>query len=254
MVWNSFSTAGPLAITAGITNYAVGEERIHAYAARRVRDARRPAMVLVHHMPGFSELYLEWAERFARHNYDVIVPDLYCRYGHGTPDDVFARVRSEGGVYDDQVMTDLEAALAWAKQLPTHNGRVGIMGSCSGGRHAVLAASLIPGFDAAVDLWGGNVVMSPESLTPQRPVAPIDYTDRLETPLLGIFGNDDKNPSPDQVDLHEVALREAGKDYTFHRYDGAGHGIFYHHSPLYRQEQAVDGWSKVFAFLDGHLK
>jgi carboxymethylenebutenolidase len=44
-----------------------------------------------------------------------------------------------------------------------------------------------------------------------------------------------------------------GKMHVFHRYDGAGHGIFYWHRPLYRPEQAMDGWSKVFAFFGKHL-
>ena len=57
-----------------------------------------------------------------------------------------------------------------------------------------------------------------------------------------------------KVDQHEAALKEHGKTYEFHRYPGAGHGFFYYHRPNYRQEQAVDGWNKVFAFLDKHLK
>ena len=70
---------------------------------------------------------------------------------------------------------------------------------------------------------------------------------------FGVFGNDDRAPSPEQVDQHEAELRRHGKDYSFHRYDGAGHGFFYWHRPLYRPEQAMDGWSKVFAFFGKHL-
>lgn len=254
-MWNSYSTGGPLAITAGITTYVGGGgDEIHAYVARPVGDETRPTMVFTHHMPGFDELNFEWAERFARNGYDVIMPDLYCRFGHGNPDDVYAKVRSEGGAYDEQVVEDAAAAVAWAKALPTHNGKVGVMGSCSGGRHALLAASLVDGFDAVVDLWGGSVIMRPEDLSPQRPVAPIEYTERLSAPLLGIFGNDDVHPTPDLVDLHEARLQEAGKDYEFHRYDGAGHGFFYYQLQMYRQEQAVDAWSKVFDFLNRNLK
>ena len=90
-------------------------------------------------------------------------------------------------------------------------------------------------------------------LTPQRPVAPIDMTKDLNCPLLGLFGNDDQNPSPDQVNQHEAALKTAGKNYEFHRYDGAGHGFFYYDRAAYRQEQAMDGWSKVFAFFEQNL-
>jgi carboxymethylenebutenolidase len=95
--------------------------------------------------------------------------------------------------------------------------------------------------------------MGPSDLTPKRPKAPIDMTADLSGPLLGIFGNDDKSPSPEQVDQHEAALKKAGKEYEFHRYDGAGHGFFYYDRPAYRAEQAVDGWAKTFAFFAKHL-
>jgi carboxymethylenebutenolidase len=95
--------------------------------------------------------------------------------------------------------------------------------------------------------------MPKEDLNAKTPVAPIDLTKDLSCPLLGIFGNDDRAPSPEQVDLHEAELKKHGKTCEFHRYDGAGHGIFYYHRPLYRVEQALDGWNKVFTFFRKHL-
>jgi carboxymethylenebutenolidase len=253
-VWNSFNTEGPVGISAEITTYQGGNgDQIHAYVARPASEESVPGIVLVHHLPGWDEFYQEFAERLARHGYEVISPDLYCRFGHGTPDDVAAKVRSQGGVLDDSVVADGQAALEWLKARPTNNGRVGIIGSCSGGRHAVLVASRVPGFDAVVDLWGGGVVAAPDQATPARPVAPLDYTKDLSAPLLGLFGNDDQSPTPEQVDVHEAELKGHGKQYTFHRYDGAGHGFFYYHTPLYRQEQAMDGWEKVLRFFDENL-
>ena len=95
--------------------------------------------------------------------------------------------------------------------------------------------------------------MSEDQLTPACPVASIDYTKVLDAPLLGLFGNDDQFPTPEEVDLHESELQKYGKDYEFHRYDGAGHGFFYYHTPMYRPEQAMDGWNKVFTFFGQHL-
>ena len=96
--------------------------------------------------------------------------------------------------------------------------------------------------------------MAPEDLDENFPVAPIDMTERLSAPLLGIFGNDDGSPAPDQVDRHEAELKRHGKPYEFHRYDGAGHGFFYYDKPAaYRAQQAVDGWTKVWGFLDRTL-
>ena len=95
--------------------------------------------------------------------------------------------------------------------------------------------------------------MTQEELTPNMPVAPIEYTQNLSCPLLGIFGNEDQSPTPAQVDQHESELKQFGKTYEFHRYDGAGHGFFYYDRAMYRQEQAVDAWKKVFSFFENHL-
>jgi carboxymethylenebutenolidase len=84
-------------------------------------------------------------------------------------------------------------------------------------------------------------------------VAPIDYTADLTAPLLGLFGNDDSHPTPEQVNQHEEELKRLGKEYEFHRYDGAGHGFFYYHAPMYRPEAAMDGWAKIFTFFGTHL-
>jgi carboxymethylenebutenolidase len=104
-----------------------------------------------------------------------------------------------------------------------------------------------------VDCWGGGVVAPSDRLTPAQPVAPVDYTQDLPCPVLGIFGNDDKSPSPEQVDQLEAELKRHDKDYEFHRYDGAGHGFWYYDRPMYRQEQAMDAWNKTFAFFEQHL-
>jgi carboxymethylenebutenolidase len=254
-MWNATPTDAHLSFSAEITTYpAGGGDQVHAYVARPQGDAPRPGVVVVHHMPGRDEFNQEFAERLARHGYLVICPDLYCRFGHGTPDDVAAKVRSQGGVADDSVVADCEAALAWLQAQPESNGRVGVIGSCSGGRHALLAASRVSGFSAVVDLWGGGVVMSGDQLSPARPVAPIDYTADLQVPVLGLFGNEDQSPSPEQVNQHEAELKKHGKSYEFYRYDGAGHGFFYYHTPRYRPEQAMDGWNKIFSFFQQQLQ
>ncbi|TMI52183.1 dienelactone hydrolase family protein, partial [Candidatus Bathyarchaeota archaeon] len=82
---------------------------------------------------------------------------------------------------------------------------------------------------------------------------PIDYTKDLSCPLLGLFGEEDQSPTPQQVAQHEQELKKYGKTYEFHVYPKAGHGFFYYERPGYRQEQAVDGWNKVWAFFEKYL-
>ena len=253
-MWNSFSTDSNQGITAGVITYRGGSgDEIHAYVARPTGNATVPGIVAVHHLPGWDEFYREFSDRLARHGYTVICPNLYERYGHGAPDDIAAKVRAEGGVSDDSVVADCAAAADWLRAQPTSNGKVGILGTCSGGRHSLLAASRTDKFDAVADLWGGGVVMSAEELSPARPVSPLDYTTDLNAPLLGLFGNDDQYPTPALVDQHEAELKRLGKDYEFHRYDGASHGFFYYQAPMYRQEAAMDGWEKVFGFFGKNL-
>ena len=93
-----------------------------------------------------------------------------------------------------------------------------------------------------------------KALNDKRPVAPIDLTEKMTAPLIGLFGNDDENPNADQVNRTEAVLKKLGKNYEFHRYDGAGHAFFnYSRGPAYRAEAAADGWKKVFAFLNKNL-
>lgn len=236
-----------------VTMLGTNGDRINAFLARPLGDGKFPAMVLAHHMPGWDLLYREFTYKFAHHGYVTISPNLYFRAGHGTPEDVAAKVRAEGGVSDESVVGDLAGAAKYLNTLPYVNGRVGIFGTCSGGRHAYLAACRTTEFNAAIDCWGGRVVMTPDQLNEKTPVSPLALTKDLSCPLLGIFGNDDTSPSPEQVDQHEAELKKQDKTYEFHRYDGAGHGFFYYTRPAYRQAQAMDGWEKVFAFCEKYL-
>ncbi len=252
MQWNEFDTAGNDGMACEVINITGHNgDQINAYYARPTGAGPYPGVVLVHHLPGWDEFYREMTRRFAQHGYLAISPNLYGRFGFGAPDDAAAKARGAGGVPDDQVVGDMEGGLNFLKSQANCTGKVGIIGSCSGGRHAYVVACQSKAFDAIVNLWGGGVVQT--EFTPQRPVSPIEMTADLNCPILGIFGNDDQNPPPEMVDQLEAELKKQGKNYEFHRYDGAGHGMFYYQTPLYRQEAAMDGWSKIFSFYEKTL-
>ncbi len=248
----AFSYGGMQAETVSIAGY--NGESISAYTARPTGSGSFPGVVLVHHAPGWDEWYIEATRRFAHHGYIAISHNLYHRAGDGKPDDVAAKVRATGGIPDDKVIGDTEGAVKWLRSQKNHNGKVGVIGSCSGGRHTFLYACHTKSIDCAIEMWGGGVVMTKEELTPNQPRAPIEFTKDLACPLLGLFGKEDRRPTPDHVAQHEAELKKHGKDYEFHMYDGAGHGFFYYDRPMYRLEQAMDGWKKVFAFFEKHLK
>lgn len=236
-----------------ITMQGNNGDAINAYFARPLGSGPFPGVVLIHHLPGWDEWYREATRRFAHHGYASISPNLYHREGHGDPEDVGAKVWGDGGVPDDQAVGDIVGAMRHLRALPYLNGKVGVFGTCSGGRHVMLTVGRESGFDAGVDCWGGQVVMTPEQLNEKNPVAPIDYTANVSCPILGLFGEEDQSPTLEQVDIHEAELNKHGKDYEFHRYPNAGHGFFYYHRPAYRSEHAVDGWGKIWEFFGRHL-
>ncbi len=227
---------------------------IDAYLARPAGAGPYPGVVVVHHMPGWDEATMEITRKFAHHGYAAVCPDLHFREGRGTPDANSASVRDAGGMPDNRTMGDVDGSIRYLRTLPYLNGKVGIIGYCSGGRQAYLAACTLPGIDAAVDCYGGGVAGPPGELTPLQPVDPVDYTKNLSCPLLGLFGKEDGRPSPAQVERTEAELKKWGKTYEFHSYEKAGHGFFAVDRPSYRPEAAVDGWKRVFRFFGKYLR
>ena len=231
-----------------------GNKNIPVYVARPLGSGPYPGVVLIHHAPGWDEWYREATRKMAHHGYIAISPNLYSDAGEGSPDDQAAKIRALGGVSDADMLADIEGCIRYLRLQPSSNGKVGVMGSCSAGRHTYIVACKAKGkVDAAVNMWGGGSVMAPADLTPQRPQSPHEMTKDLQCPVLGIFGNEDRAPTPEQVNTLEAELKRQGKAYEFYRYDGAGHGFFYYDRPAYRQEQAVDGWKKIFAFFEKNL-
>jgi carboxymethylenebutenolidase len=230
-----------------------GGDEIEAYLARPLADGRRGGVVVIHHMPGYDRGTKEIVRRFAELGYDAIMPNLYWREAPGAaPDDAAATARAHGGVPDERLIGDVAGAASYLRSLESSNGRVGVIGYCSGGRQAVLAACNLD-LDAAVDCYGAFVTGEPPEGFPLQVSNLVDQLPNLRCPLLGLFGNEDQYPSPEQVDELERILQANGKQYEFHRYDGAGHAFFAVDRPSYRVEAANDGWERIESFFAKHL-
>ncbi|HWE32238.1 MAG TPA: dienelactone hydrolase family protein [Solirubrobacteraceae bacterium] len=226
---------------------------VEAYLARPEGEGPRGGMIVIHHMPGYDRGSKEIVRRFAELGYDAVMPNLYWRVAPGAaPDDAAATARAQGGVPDAQLVGDVAGAAEYLRVLPSSNGKVGVIGYCSGGRQSVLAACNVD-LDAAIDCYGAFVTGTPPEEFPLKVTNLVDQLPNLRAPLLGLFGNDDKYPTPEQVDeLDEILTRE-GKPHEFHRYDGAGHAFFSVNGPMYRPEAAVDGWERIEDFLNANL-
>src|SRR5579863_8989769 len=192
-----------------------GGEEIEAYLARPMREGPLGGVVVIHHMPGYDEPTKEIARNFAVHGYNALMPNLYHRVAPGaSPDDAAAAARAQGGVPDSRLVGDVAGAAACLHGLTNANGKVGVIGDCSGGRQSFLAAVSLP-LDAAVDCYGAFIVGAPPEGSPLKVGPIVDKTPELSCPLLGLFGADDKYPSPGHVAELGKALQEAGKTYEF---------------------------------------
>jgi carboxymethylenebutenolidase len=237
-----------------ITITGAGGDEIEAYLARPEGEqdaASRGGVVVIHHMPGYDRATKEMVRRFAELGYDAVCPNLYHREAPGAdPDDAAAAARAQGGVPDERLVGDVEGAAAYLRALDSANGKVAVIGHCSGGRHAVLAACHLD-VQAAVDCYGAFVT---GEVPPERPITNlVDQLPNLSAPLLGLFGNDDSYPSPEHVDELVQILQGQGSTYEFHRYDDAGHAFFAVDRPSYRVAAANDGWERIAAFFATHL-
>jgi carboxymethylenebutenolidase len=230
-----------------------GGDQIEAYSARPLGPGPFGSVVVIHHMPGYDEPTKEITRKFAAHGYTAVCPNLYTREAPGaSPDDAAAAARAAGGVPDERLIGDVAGAAEYLRAMPNSNGKVGVIGYCSGGRQSFLAACSLP-LDAAVDCYGAFVVGTPPEGMPLKVGPIVHLAPNLSCPLLGLFGDDDSYPSPDQVAELAKALEAAGKEFEFHSYEGAGHAFFSVDRPAYRPEAASDGWQKIWDFFGKNL-
>jgi carboxymethylenebutenolidase len=228
-------------------------DEIQAYLAQPGDEGSRGGVIVIHHMPGYDRATKEIVRRFAEIGYDAICPNLYWREAPGAaPDDAAATARAQGGVPDSRLIGDVKGAADYLRSLPSSNGKVGVIGYCSGGRQSVLAACNVD-LDAAVDCYGAFVTGTPHEGFPLQVKNLVDQVPNLRCPLLGLFGAEDKFPSPEHVADLEKILTDFDKPFEFHSYDGAGHSFFSVDRPAYSVAAANDGWEQIERFYAEHL-
>jgi len=230
-----------------------GGDQVEAYLATPEEPPKRGGVVVIHHMPGYDRATKEIVRRFAELGYDAICPNLYWREAPGAkPDDAAATARAAGGVPDERLLGDVDGAAAYLRSLASSNGKVGVIGYCSGGRQAVLCACNLD-LDAAVDCYGAFVTGTPPEGFPLKVTNLVDQLPNLRCPLLGLFGAEDRFPSPEQVAELEKLLSEHSKTFELRSYEGAGHAFFAVDRPSYNVAAANDGWERIASFFSTYL-
>jgi Dienelactone hydrolase and related enzymes len=213
-----------------------------------------PGLVLCQHIPmGHTGLEhdpftLTTARRLADAGFVVVVPFIF----HWWPKEAPVEIKREES-RDDWTVADLRAAHELLRSdADVDPKRIGIVGHCWGGRVAWLGAGHLPDLEVMAVFYGGNIRKGLGAGNPP----PLSLTRFMEVRrVIGFFGNNDTNPSPEDVDLYAQALQEAGIDYEFHRYDGAGHAFQNFPMPeRYHAEASEDAWQKLLSFLRRELK
>lgn len=226
--------------------------QITAYYSRPAAAGTYPGVVVIMEAFGLNDHIEDIARRFAEQGYLAIAPDMYTREGSPDASDIQDVMRVMFSVPDSQAMADLDGAISFLKGQSDSNGKVGAIGFCSGGRYTLMLGCNSTNLDAAVDSAGGFIIQ--DEHTEQRPVSPIDMVPNLSCPLLGLFGEEDANPSPEHAARLQEELDKHGKTYEYRMYRNAGHAFFADYRPSYRAAAAQDMWHRVLLFYGQNLK
>jgi carboxymethylenebutenolidase len=205
-----------------------------------------PGIVVIQHQGGVDDFVEEMTQRIASAGYVGVAPDLYHRDGPDCQDDGPTR---RARLRDVTVIKDVNATVDFLKGHSQVDGeRLGIVGFCMGGRVVYLMAAANPSFKAGSAYYGGNI-MVPWGEGP----APFDRTAEIHCPLIGLFGEEDANPSPADMRKLDAELTRHGKVHEFYSYPGANHAFMNRRGARYHAEADRDSWPKTLAFFNKHL-
>lgn len=226
---------------------------VPAYRAQPKGKTHLPVIIVIHEIFGVHEHIADVCRRFAKAGYLAIAPNLYEREGDPTAYTSIQQINDNiaSKVPDAQVMSDLDATVAWAGEHGGDPKRVGINGFCWGGRIAWLYAEHNPHLKAAV-VWYGRVVGTPNAA---QPTNPLDRVGDLRVPVLGLFGRQDQSIPQDTLDKMKAAIAQGPESARGSRivvYDDAGHAFFADYRPSYRKADAEDGWRRALAWFRQH--
>jgi carboxymethylenebutenolidase len=210
----------------------------------------RGAVVVIQEAFGVNDHIRDVTRRFASAGYHAVAPALFHRAGGGTGsyDDFATVLPLFEGLTDDGILEDVDVAVAHLRAAGFDDAQIGVVGFCFGGRATFLVAAE-RALGAAVGFYGGGIV---NARFPQFP-ALVERSSRLQTPWLGLFGDEDSSIPVEDVEALRVALADAPVDTEIVRYAGAEHGFHCDVRPAFHPDAAADAWARTLAWLDAHL-
>jgi carboxymethylenebutenolidase len=235
-------------LTAGEVKIPVTDGEIPAYRALPAAGGPFPTVLVVQEIFGVHEHIKDICRRLAKLGYMAVAPEMYARQGDVSNikeiPEIISKVVSK--VPDAQVMSDLDATVAWAKATgKADTAKLAITGFCWGGRIVWLYSAHNPNLKAGV-AWYGRLVEKPDDLKPKHP---IDLVASLNAPVLGLYGEADTGIPVASVEKMRTALKEAGKTAEIILYPDTPHAFFADYRPSYRKTQAEDGWKRMLEWF-----
>jgi carboxymethylenebutenolidase len=243
-------TTDSAGLTAGEIKIPTADGAVPAYRAMPAGSGRFPVVLVVQEIFGVHEHIKDICRRFGKLGYLAIAPELYARQGDvstlASIDDIRPIVAK---VPDAQVLSDLDAAVAWAEQSGAGNvARLAVTGFCWGGRIVWLYAAHNATLKAGV-AWYGRLVGEKDAL---RPSHPLDVAGTLKAPVLGLYGGKDQGIPLEPVDKMRAALQAANSPSEIVVYPDAPHGFHADYRPSYREADATDGWQRLQDWFKKH--
>jgi carboxymethylenebutenolidase len=233
-------------LIAGEVKIPVKDGEIPAYRAMPAKGRNFPVALVVQEIFGVHEYIKDICRRFAKAGYLAVAPEMYARQGDVSKlpmNEIISKVVSK--VPDAQVMSDLDATVAWAKKNSGNTSKLAITGFCWGGRIVWLYAAHNPNLKAGV-AWYGRLVGAASELQPKHP---IDVVKDLKAPVLGLYGGADTGIPNNTVEQMQKALKDANKPSEIKLYPDTPHGFHADYRTSYRKEQAQDGWNLLLAWF-----
>jgi carboxymethylenebutenolidase len=235
-------------LEAGEVKIPVPDGQIPAYRAMPATGGPFPVVLVVQEIFGVHEHIKDICRRLAKLGYLAVAPELYARQGDVSKieniQEIISKVVSK--VPDNQVISDLDATVAWAKG--SGNGdtaKLAITGFCWGGRIVWLYSAHSPNVKAGV-AWYGRLVAQPDELHPKNP---IDLVGTLKAPVLGLYGAADQGIPVKTVEEMRAALKAANKPAEIVLYPDTPHGFYADYRPSYRKDKAEDGWKRLLEWF-----
>ena len=244
-------------LEAGEVKIPVRDGEMPAYRAMPAKGKNFPVALVVQEIFGVHEHIKDVCRRFAKLGYMAIAPALYARQGDPSQLKMEDVMKIVAKVPDEQVMSDLDSTVAYAKATGKSNAKhVGITGFCWGGRIVWLYAAHSKNLDAGVAWYGRLVARADQPVNPLTPKQPVEIVDELKAPVLGLYGAKDGGIPVATVEQMREALKKSksksARESEIIVYPEAGHGFHADYRPSYNKEAATDGWQRLQAWFKKH--